>query len=163
MGRGTTPRILVALGALALVAASPRAVFSFGGWAAFDRGTSCEALGRSDRLAADPLNQPHAGFIFDRAGPRRGQFAAQLSLPTRPDATVLLTVGDRPFLLTARDRFAWSTGPAQENAIIAASRFAPTMRIEARSPGGGGFVDRYQLAGAAGAIDAAAACSTRHG
>lgn len=163
MGKAMNAKLFGGLVALALTAAAPRAVFTFGGWAAFDRGTSCEAVARTDRLAADPLSQPHAAFIFDRAGPRRGQFAAQLTLPVRPDATVMLTVGETPFLLVARDRFAWSRGPAQESAIIAASRFAPAMRIEARSPGGGRFVDRYQLAGAAGAIDAAAACSTQRG
>lgn len=154
-------RAALALGALLLIAAAPRAVFTFGGWATFDRGGSCEAVGRSKRIDADRDAQPHAAFVFDRRGPRRGQFAAQLTRPVRPDAAVLLTVGDQPFLLVARDRFAWSRGPAQESAIIAAARYAPGMRIEARSPGGGRFVDRYALAGAAGAIDAAAACSVQ--
>ncbi|MEO6247719.1 MAG: hypothetical protein ABIO85_03950 [Sphingomicrobium sp.] len=163
MGRGIGSSWVAAVGALVLIGAAPLAVFSSGGWAAFDRGTSCEAVGRSERIDRDPLSQPHAAFVFDRSGPRRGQFAAQLTLPVRPDSTVLLTVGDQPFLLVARDRFAWSRGPAQEHAIMSAVRFAPTMRIKARSPGGGRFVDRYALAGAAGAIDAAAACSVRRG
>ena len=147
--------------ALVLAGAAPRIIFADGGWAAFDRGTSCEARVRSDRVTRKPLEQAHAAFVFDRVGTRRGQFAAQLGHPVRPGASVLLTVGDQPFLLAARDRFAWSRGPAQESAIIAAARFAPGMRIEARSPGGGRFVDRYRLAGAAGAIDAAASCSAR--
>ena len=152
-----------ALMALMLVGAAPRTVFAAEGWAAFDRGASCEAGARSARITTNPLEQAHATFAFDRGGPRRGQFAAQLGRPVRPGATVLLTVGDRPFLLAARDGFAWSRGPAQESAIIAAVRFAPGMRIDARSPGDGRFVDRYALAGAAGAIDAAAACSARRG
>lgn len=71
--------------------------------------------------------------------------------------------GDTPFLLVARGAWAWSRGPAQEAAIIAALRIAPGMRIEARSPGGGRFVDRFDLNGAPTAIDAAAACASRAG
>ena len=54
---------------------------------------------------------------------------------------------------------AWSRGPKQEQAIIAAMRSNGEMRVEARSPGGGRIVDRYALEGAPLAIDAAAACA----
>ncbi|MEO5640980.1 MAG: hypothetical protein ABIQ98_04340 [Sphingomicrobium sp.] len=152
---------IAGLAAMLTAAVPTRTTYAFGSWASLDRGATCEALTRTEQLAADPAAQPHAGFVFDRMGPRRGQFAAQLAHPVRPDATVLLTVGSKPFLLTARDRFAWSRGSAQEAAIISAARFGSGMRIEARSPGHGRFVDSYSLTGAAGAIDAAAACSVR--
>jgi len=71
----------------------------------------------------------------------------------------MLHVGDSPFLLVSRGDRAWSNGTAQDLAIIAAIRGASGMRVEARSPGGGRIVDRYELAGAPTAIDAAAACS----
>ena len=71
----------------------------------------------------------------------------------------MLTIGDRPFLLASRGDWAWSRGPAQEAAIIAAARLAGGMRIEARDAGGRRFVDRYVLDGAPTAIDAAAACA----
>lgn len=77
----------------------------------------------------------------------------------RPGATVMLHVGDQPFLLMSQGDIAWSRGPAQEQAIIAAMRRAGGMRVEARSPGGGRIVDRYALDGAPLAIDAAAACA----
>ncbi|MDP9085587.1 MAG: hypothetical protein M3N02_02330 [Pseudomonadota bacterium] len=149
--------------AILLVGAAPRTIFASSAWVAFDRGASCEATARSDRIVTRLLEQAHAAFVFDRQGTRRGQFAAKLSRPVRPGASVMLTIGDRPFLLAARDRFVWSKGPLQESAIIGAARFASGMRIEARSTGGERFVDGYQLAGVAGAIDAAAACSTRRG
>lgn len=161
MHGGWRATAIAGLAAMVTAAAPPRATYVFGSWASLDRGATCEALARTERIVADPAAQPHAGFVFDRMGPRRGQFTAQLAHPVRPDAAVLLTVGSQPFLLTARDRFAWSRGPAQEAAIISAARFGTGMRIEARSPGGGRFVDSYSLAGAAGAIDAAAACSVR--
>jgi hypothetical protein len=69
----------------------------------------------------------------------------------------MLTVGDQPFLLVARGDWAWSRGPLQEQAIIAAVRAASGMRIEARDPSGRRFSDPYSLDGAPTAIDAAAA------
>lgn len=72
----------------------------------------------------------------------------------------MLNIGDSPFLLMTRGDLAWSRGPAQEQAIIAAMRAGGGMRIEARSPGGGRIVDRYSLEGAPLAIDAAAACAS---
>jgi hypothetical protein len=56
---------------------------------------------------------------------------------------------------------AWSRGPSQEAAIIAAMRINGGMRIEARIPGGGRIRDYYSLDGAPLAIDAAAACAAR--
>ena len=70
---------------------------------------------------------------------------------------MILTIGDQPFLLVSRGDWAWSRGPLQEQAIIAAARNSGGMRIEARDLGGSRFVDRYLLDGAPTAIDAAAA------
>jgi hypothetical protein len=72
----------------------------------------------------------------------------------------MLHVGDQPFLLMNRDDMAWSRGPRQEQAIVSAIRASGGMRVEARSPGGGRIVDRYNLEGAPLAIDAAAACAS---
>lgn len=77
----------------------------------------------------------------------------------RPGATVMLHVGDQPYLLMSQGDMAWSRGPKQEQAIIAAIRANAGMRVEVRSPGGGRIVDRYSLDGAPLAIDAAAACA----
>ena len=70
---------------------------------------------------------------------------------------MILSVGDQPFQLVARGPEAWSIGPAQEAGIIAAARVGNGMRVEARDTGGRRFIDRYVLAGAPSAIDAAAA------
>ena len=101
--------------------------------------------------------QARAGFAFDAAGPRRGQFFAQLSRMPRQGSTVILTVGNQPFLLVATGGWAWSRDPAQVAAIIAAVRAAGGMRIDSRDQAGARFVDRYLLEGAPTAIDAAAA------
>jgi hypothetical protein len=128
-----------------------------GAWAAIDRGDVCEALSRSVRIAEKGKVQAVAGFSFTPDHRSWGEFHARLSHVPRPGSTVLLTVGDQPFMLVARGDWAWSRGPAQEEAIIAAARAATGMRIEARGLTGVRFVDPYELGGAPTAIDAAAA------
>ena len=137
-------------------------IFAGGGWAAIDRGGSCEALARSARIAGKGKVQATAGFAFTPDHRRWGEFHARLSRLPRPGSSVILHVGSQPFLLVSRGGWAWSRGPLQEQAIIAAVRSAGGMRIEARDPGGRRFVDPYLLDGAPTAIDAAAArCAQR--
>ena len=147
------------LAALTLLLSAPASavglLFAGGQWVALDRGQSCEAASRSERIALKGKVQARAGFAFDRS--RRGQFFAQLSRVPRDGSTIILPVGDRPFLLVGRGDWAWSRDPAQEAAIMEAVRAAGGMRIQARDRGGSRFTDRYLLDGAPTAIDAAAA------
>jgi hypothetical protein len=149
---------VVMLAAPAPAVAGPQTViFARGAWAAIDRATTCVALARSTRIATRGKVQATAGFTFSSDRKRWGEFHARLSRVPRPGSSVMLTVGDQPFLLVAANGWAWSRGSAQEQAIIAAARVAGGMRIEARDLAGRRFVDRYALAGAPTAIDAAAA------
>lgn len=132
-----------------------------GDWAAFDRGGSCEAVSRSLLIPRKGDEQPRIAIAFDRAGPRRGEVSVRLRRAVRPGSSVVLTIGDQPFLLPARGGDAWSRGPRQEAAIIAAMRRETGMRIEARDAAGRRTVDRYSLGGAPTAIDAAAAHCSR--
>lgn len=137
-------------------------VAASGDWAAFDRGPVCEAVSRSLLLARTGQAQPLAAIAFDRAGPRLGEFSVRFKRSVRPGSSVVLTIGDQPFLLVARGAAAWSRGPRQEAAIIAAIRSSTGMRAEARDLAGRRMVDRYSLGGAPTAIDAAAAaCAKR--
>jgi len=146
------------------VLAAAQILFAGGSWAAIDRGASCEATTRALLVVAKGKVQARAGFAFDASGSRNGQFFAQLSRAPRPGSTVLLTIGERRFLLMARNGWAWSSGRAQEQAMIAAARSAGGMRIEGRDASGSRFVDRYLLDAAATAIDAAAArCAGKSG
>lgn len=138
---------------------APAIAAADGQWAALSQGRTCEAAARSVGLVHKDRPPARASISFDAGGPRRGQFAARLSRLPRPGATVMLHIGDRPFLLMSQGDMAWSRGPKQEQAIIAAMRAHGGMRVEARSPGGGRIVDRYTLDGAPLAIDAAAACA----
>ena len=147
-----------------LLAVVPHA--SSGDWAAFDRGASCDAVSRSLLVPRKGEPQPHITIsfdrgAFDRGGARHGELSVAFRRPTRPGSSVVLTIGDQPFLLPASGARAWSRGPVQENAIIAAIRSSGGMRVEARDAAGRRMVDRYALSGAPTAIDAAAAACTR--
>ena len=148
------------LSAPAVGAPAPRVVAASGAWATLVGSATCEAASRAVQPAAKDTVQARAALVFDAApGGRRGQLAVHLGHVPRPGSTVMLTIGDTPFLLVSRGDWAWSRGPAQEAAIIATMRSADGMRVEARAPGGGRFTDRFALDGAPTAIDAAAACA----
>jgi len=148
--------------AFAALAAAPAfaagsVIYAGGGWAAIDRGGVCEALARSARVAAKDKVQATAGFAFTPDRRRWGEFHARLSRDARPGSSVMLTIGGQPFLLVGRGGWTWSRNASQEQAIIAAARMATAMQVEARDTTGRRFRDTYVLAGAATAIDAAAA------
>jgi hypothetical protein len=149
--------LIVALAASTGATAADRILFAAGTWAAIDRGATCVAAGRSAKIAVKGKVQAVAGFTFTADRRRWGEFHAHLSRMPRAGSSVILAVGGQPFLLTAHGDWAWSTGPAQEQAIIAAARNATGMRVEARDLGGNRFADPYALDGAPAAIDAAAA------
>jgi hypothetical protein len=143
--------------------AKGKVIYAGGSWAAIDRGDACVALGRSVRVAAKGKVQATAGFAFSRDRRRWGEFHARLRRVPRSGSSVILTIGNQPFLLAARGDWAWSRGPVQEQAIIEALRSAGGMRVEARDQAGQRFSDPYALDGAPTAIDAAAACAGKSG
>lgn len=128
-----------------------------GSWAALKFGDRCEAAARPLLPAARRQPAARAGFSFGSRRSMRGQFHVRLSRVPRAGSSVILTIGERPFLLVPRGDWSWSRGPLQEAAIIDAVRATTSMRIEARDGAGRRFADRYLLAGAPTAIDAAAA------
>ena len=144
---------------LLLTTASSRGaiVYAGGSWAAIDRGSQCEALSRSVKIAAKGKVQAIAGFTFTADRRHWGEFHARLSRMPRANASVMLKVGDQPFLLVARGNDAWSSGPLQDQAIIAAMRNGGWVTVESRDGAGSRFADPYSSDGAATAIDAAAA------
>ena len=147
--------VLVALAGPAVARGS--VVYAGGAWAAIDRGQVCEAQSRSQKVVAKDKLQPVAGISFTADGRRWGEFHARLSRTPRGDSSVMLKVGDQPFLLVARGNDAWSSGPLQDQAIIAAMRNGGWVTVESRDGAGRRFTDPYSSDGAATAIDAAAA------
>ena len=128
-----------------------------GAWAAIDRGEICAALTRSQKIAPEDKVQAVAGLSFTRDHRHWGEFHAHLSRTPRAGTSVMLKVGNQPFLLATRDGWAWSRGPLQAEAITAALRTASSMSIISRDMAGVRFSDPYLLDGAPTAIDAAAA------
>lgn len=141
--------------------ATPQIVAARGQWAALTEGRVCEAATRAQVPTLQGRPPARASLSFDAGGPRRGQLSVRLSRPARPDGTVMLTIGSDRFLLVGQGDLAWSRGPAQEQAIIASMRTHQGFSVEGRGDDGRRFVDRYSLAGAPLAIDAAAACAAR--
>jgi hypothetical protein len=157
-------RFLTAALLLATAPASARSevIYAGGAWAALDRGGVCEALSRSAKIAPRGKIQAVAGLSFTPDRKRWGEFHVELSRAPRVGSSVILKVGGQPFLLAGNGNWAWSRGPAQEQAIIDALRNGGGMSVEARDQGGVRFVDPYDLNGAPTAIDAAAArCALR--
>lgn len=131
-------------------------------WAAIKFAERCEARSRAV-LVQRGRPPAFAGFAFDRRRRLQGQFYTRLSRAARPGSTAILTIGSQPFLLAVRGQWAWGRDPRQDAAIVAAARYAGSMRVESRDPGGRRFIDRYLLGGAATAIDAAAAACAQAG
>lgn len=151
-------RFVVAALVLVTVASPAQAaqvLFAGGYWAAIDFGRRCEA--RTRALGATVQTEPLAGFAFGRGGGPQGQFYVRLSRPARAGASVIATIGSEPFLLVGKGGWAWSRTGQQQRAMLQAARYSGGMRVESRDQSGRRIVDRYLLAGAATAIDAAAA------
>ena len=155
--------MLLLLALLAVPAtASAQILAAQGHWAAVKFKSRCEAVARPLEPAARRQPAARAGFGFAERGGRNGEFHVRLSRVPRPGSSVMLTIGARPFMLLSRGDWAWSRGPLQEAAILSAARGATAMRVEARDGAGRRFADRYLLAGAPTAIDAAAAgCASK--
>lgn len=153
---------LVCLALASAAAAAPsRLVIARGAWASFDRGPACEAVAKPLAPTKKGQIEPYVAIAFDRGGPRQGQLFTRLRRPARDGSSVILTIGDQPFLLASRGASAWSKDARQEAAILVAMRAAGGMRIEGRDSSGRRMADRYLLDGAPTAIDAAAAACSR--
>lgn len=144
--------IRLAAFALMLLAAPLSARDSLGvydGWAAF-RDVSparCYAIAKAQGTLPAPAYATVSNWPKRKV---RGAVHFVLSRDVAEKATVRLAVGDKRFDLAAKGRNAWAKDARDDAAIIAALRSASRMSVS-----GGGFTDRYTLAGAATAIDAA--------
>lgn len=152
------PRFLtLALLVIAVPAsAQPQALGVFGGWGAFRDAGRCYAI------AAPVEALPAQGwrpFLSVGHWPGRGgggQLFVRLSREKRDGSAVLLRIDGRLFQLSGRGRDAWAVDRSADDEIMTAIRTGLAAAVETRSVGGAWIRDRYQLRGAATAIDAAA-------
>src|SRR2546430_17684972 len=85
-------------------------VYAAGAWAAIDRGSSCEALTRSQRVATKDKVQAVARFTFPPHHPRWGEIHLRLHRFPRGGASVLLPFTDKPVFPPHRAGWAWCSG-----------------------------------------------------
>jgi hypothetical protein len=148
---------LLALALLALAASPLAARESLGvyeGWAAFKDASParCYAIAKAAGKTSAPA---YATVSLWPDKGVRGAVHLVLSREVAAKGAVRLTIGDKRFDLVAKGRNAWAADVRGDAAIVAALRSATRMSISATSAKGGSFTDRYTLAGAATAIDAA--------
>jgi hypothetical protein len=148
------PFALLALAA-PLVAKDSLGVFS--SWGAFrdPQFGRCYAISKPEATRRARDYRPYASVgTWPRRGVR-GQLHFRMSrkMAERPGAS--LRIGDRRFALTGGGGDAWAQDKAMDAAIVAAMRATVTMVVSARDTRGRVFSDRYDLAGAATAMDAA--------
>jgi hypothetical protein len=155
------PRLAPALSVLALVALPAAAQGSgkeslgvYSGWAAFED----ESASRCYAIAKPRGDNEEAAFASVATWPKRGirsQIHIRLARPAAQGSTPVLRIGARRFELVASGRNAWAKDGAMDAAIVAALRSAETLRVSARAANGRRFTSRYDLEGAATAMDAA--------
>lgn len=148
--------ILLATCLLAMPAAARDSLGVYERWGAFrDPDTPrCYAIARPERAGRGEW-QPFASI---GSWPRRGVFNQvhiRLRRPMRDGEGATLIVGDREFELVGRGPDAWARDRTEDAAIVAAIRAGQAMRVQALTSAGR-LTDRYDLNGAASAIDAAA-------
>lgn len=155
----------VALLVLAL-AASPLAAKDslgvFGQWGAFrdPQVPRCYAIAAAEieaRASARNARQ-HAPFASIGTWPKRGvrgQVHLRLSRNLAESPRIALAVGGQRFELTGGGGDAWARDRTMDAAIVAAMRSAGSMSVSATDRAGRRFTDRYDLEGAATAMDAA--------
>ena len=145
--------------AAALLLAGERVVLGvWQRWAALRDSTPTRCFAIAQPLDDAGVTDRRGAFarIAVRRGPERAPAVFfRLSAPAAPGDSITLTIGERRFALSARDDRAFAADATTQRAIVGAIRGARWMTVTVANPGGGQRVDRYPLAGAPTAIDAA--------
>ncbi len=144
----------LALFAVALPVSAKDSLGVYSNWAAFrdDSPQRCYAIAQPRSPSG---SAPFASVANWPGANIRGQVHFRLSRSVSEGAAVRLRIGERNFDLAANGRNAWAEDAAMDAAVVAAMRSASSMSVSGRGSDGRRFNDRYDLSGAATAIDAA--------
>lgn len=140
--------------ALAAPLAARESLGVYENWAAFKDPSPlrCYAIAKAQGRPAAPAYATISTWPDKNV---RGAVHIVLSREIAAKGAVRLAIGGQRFELVANGRNAWAADARGDAAIVAAMRSASRMSVSATSDKGGRFTDRYTLAGAATAIDAA--------
>ncbi len=109
----------------------------------------------AERSSLERDFQPYVAIgTWPRRG-ERGQVHFRLSRRVADGRKATLSLGGKRFVLIGGGGDAWAADRRMDAAIVATMRSAPTMSISARDSRGRAFGNRYNLAGAATALDSA--------
>jgi hypothetical protein len=152
---------LLAVAAIAVPAmADTRDVLGvFQRWGAFRDAGQARCYALAQPLEGGWKDSPWRPFAAVGYWPRaglRGQINIRLSHQPAAGTGVTLSVGEQRFALNGGGADVWAADRKADAAILAALRSGQTMSVTGRAKAGGIFTDRYDLRGAATAIDAAA-------
>lgn len=128
-------------------------------WGAFRDNDQGRCFAIAQPLAGGWEASPWRPFASVGYWPRRGlrgQVNFRLSHQLGSSGQASLVVGDQRFALRGGGADVWAQDRRADAAILAAMRSGRTMSISGQAKAGGTFTDRYDLRGAATAIDAAA-------
>jgi hypothetical protein len=145
---------LLALALLCLAAplAARDSLGVYDGWAAFRdaKPVRCYAVAKAQGSPPAP-----AYLTISNWPERKVRGAVHFVLSREVAGAARLAVGGERFTLVTKGRNAWAANAREDAAIVAALRSAARLSVSASGAKGGVFTDRYALAGAATAIDAA--------
>jgi hypothetical protein len=150
--------IVLALAATPLAAKDSLGVFGAGGAFRDPQAPRCYAIAAAESDARNARNRQHAPFASLGTWPKRGvrgQLHIRLSRNLATASAISLSVGGQRFELTGGGGDAWARDQRMDAAVVAAMRSAESMSVSARDSAGRRFTDRYDLDGAATAMDAA--------
>ena len=160
----------IAVIGLSALAAGPAAAAReplglFNGWAAFRDATPprCYAIAEPVDAPAGGQWRPFAAIGHWPGRQIRGQFHIRLRAAKQTGVAVTLAIDDQHFTLVSGGADAWAADARADAAIVAAIRGGSRMSVATTAEDGKRITDRYELRGAATAIDAAAIACARLG
>ena len=161
MMHNRTILLLAVAGALITpVTAQARDVLGvFQRWGAFRDMAQRRCFAIAQPLAGGWEKSPWKPFASIGYWPRagvRGQVSMRLSHALADGTKARMAIGDQRFDMLGGGADVWSADQRMDAAIVAAVRSGERMSVSGRAKAGGVFTDRYDLRGAATAIDAAA-------
>lgn len=154
---------LLALIALAAPLAAKDSLGVFASWGAFRdlEAPRCYAIAISEPSRSARDFDPFATVATWPTRNIRGQVHFRLSRSLADQPRVTLQIASRTFALVGGGGDAWAVNRAMDASILAAMRSATAMTVRATDARGRRFSDRYALAGAATAMDAATVACAR--